>query len=492
MEQKTPSLVVCISHDGAKDRLGIGDGMGQQTSWLFWKWWFVAGVLVAGILIGTYYSLPKGSLSSSASANEEEDEHPVTPACVRVEVIHPQRGGMDRTTVQPGSVQAYESAQLYAEVSGYMKTQTVDIGDRVKKGQLLAEVDVPDLDVQETRSKAALDQARARVKVAKARVASAQAALEVAKAGVTKAEATAKSTAAMKKFREIQFHRMQELFALKSIDERLVDEKQEQWDAAVEAHNAAWAAIATAKAQVMAEEANIKQAEADVTDAEAAVEVAQAELAKAQVMLKFAKIVSPLDGVVTKRNFFPGDFVRGAKEGGPQVPVLTVERTDLMRVVVQIPDRDVPFADPGDPAMVEIDALPGKKFPAKVSRIASSEDPQTRLMRVEIDLRNPTGKIRRGMYGRVTIVLEPSADVYSVPPSCLVGKAEDGKGSVFVVREDHAHLVPVQIGADNGLRVAVRAGIDANDEVIVNPPSGLRDEMPVVVSASKSVTVAGH
>jgi RND family efflux transporter MFP subunit len=411
---------------------------------------------------------------------------------VRVEVIHPQKGGMDRTTVQPGSVQAYESAQLYAEVSGYLKSQTVDIGDRVKKGQVLAEVDVPDLEVQVRRHQAAVDQANAHVKVANARVASARADLEVANAAVVKAEATAKSAKAMRTFREIQLRRMQELFALKSIDERLVDEKHEQADAAIEAERAARAAILTAEAQVKAEKAKIEQAEADVFDAKAAVEVAQAELVKAQVMVRFATIVSPLDGVVTRRNFFPGDFVRGAKEGGSQVPLLTVERTDRMRVVVQIPDRDVPYADPGDPAAVEIDALPGRKFPAKVSRIASSEDPQTRLMRVEIDLPNPTGKIRRGMYGRVTILLEPSADVFSIPPSCLVGKTEDGKGHVFVVRDGQAHRAPVHIGPDNGLRVGILAGITADDDIILNPPHSLQDGASVLASSAKPSKRPGH
>jgi RND family efflux transporter MFP subunit len=411
---------------------------------------------------------------------------------VRVEIIHPQKGGMDRTTVQPGSVQAFESAQLYAEVSGYLKSQSVDIGDRVKKGQILAQVDVPDLEQQVRRHAAALEQARAHVKVANAHVASAKADLEVAKASVQKAEATEKSAKALRTFREIQLHRMEELLKLNSVDGRLVDEKREQADAAIEAERAARAAILTANAQVMAEDAKIQQAEADVADAQAAVDVAQAEVEKAQVMVKFATIVSPLDGVVTKRNFFPGDFVRGAKEGGSQVPVLTVERTDLMRVVVQIPDRDVPYADPGDPATVEIDALPGKKFQAKVSRIASSEDPQTRLMRVEIDLPNRNGKIRRGMYGRVTILLEPSADVYSVPPSCLVGKTEDGKGHVYVVRDGQACLVPVHIGPDNGLRVGILAGVSADDEIVANPSGSLQDGTPVIVSIPKPMKRANH
>jgi RND family efflux transporter MFP subunit len=193
------------------------------------------------------------------------------------------------------------------------------------------------------------------------------------------------------------------------------------------------------------------------------------------VLVQFATITSPYDGVITQRNFFRGDFVKAATEGGAPLPLLTVERTDLMRVVVQVPDRDVPFTDPGDPATVEVDALPGKKFQAKVSRIASSEDPQTRLMHTEIDLPNPTGKICKGMYGRVTILLDRTSDRLSVPASAIAGKTETGKANVYVVRNGKAVLVPVEIGTDNGLRVEIISGLNATDNVIVRASAELRE-----------------
>ena len=138
---------------------------------------------------------------------------------------------------------------------------------------------------------------------------------------------------------------------------------------------------------------------------EAGVAVAQANLEKSEVRLAFATIRAPFDGVVTQRNFFPGDFIRSANQGGNE-PLLTVQRVDKMRMIVAVPDRDVPFVDVGAAVEVEIDALPGKKWLAKVSRIAGFEDPRTRTMRVEIDLPNPTGQIRPGMNGKATIVLE--------------------------------------------------------------------------------------
>jgi RND family efflux transporter MFP subunit len=460
--------------------------VGQTQKPARWHWWLVLVPFLAVGIAGGGYLLKAGPGAGTAEAAGqpaepgEETAASEAPAGAPVEVVHPRVGDMDRTTTQPGTVQSYEFANLYAGVSGYLKTQTVDIGDRVKRGQVLATVDVPDLEKQVQKCLAASDQAKARVNQMKARVTSAQADLEAAKAAVTLADATARSKAAELRFRQKQLDRMKDLFALKSIDERLVDEKTEQRDAAQEAERSAVAAIATAKAQVAAAAAKIEQAEADVLEAQAEVKVAQADLEKAQVMVRFATIPAPFEGVITHRSFFPGDYVRAATESGSHLPLLTVERTDRMRVVVQVPDRDVPYADPGDPAYVELDALPGQTFRGTVSRIANSEDPSTRLMHVEIDLPNPTGKICQGMFGRVKIILQKS-DLLSVPSSCLTSRAEDGKATVFVLRDGHARRVPIRISEDNGVKVGIISGLKAGDEVVNHPSRDLLDNAAVVV-----------
>jgi multidrug efflux pump subunit AcrA (membrane-fusion protein) len=97
-------------------------------------------------------------------------------------------------------------------------------------------------------------------------------------------------------------------------------------------------------------------------------------------------------------------------------------------------------------------------------------------MHVEIDLPNPTGKIHNGMYGRVTILLDKAADKYSIPSSCLAAKSEAGdKGTVYVVRDGHAHAVAVNLGEDSGLRVAVLKGLGADDRVILHPGNALTE-----------------
>jgi multidrug resistance efflux pump len=302
--------------------------------------------------------------------------------------------GEARTTTQPGSVVPDKSADLYAKVSGYLKQlgedrhgKPIDIGSRVKAGDELAVIDMPELVKQVKRDRAALKRSEATVKQMRARIDTAEADFRAAKK--------------MHSFRTKVYNRMYQLAKVeKAMDYRVVDEREEQMHAAEETKNAA--------------EAKIAQAQADLEEALAEVDLAQANLEKAEVDLDYAKIISPYDGVITARNYWPGDFIRAHEEGGG-LPLLTVEKTDVMRVRVDIPDDDVPFVHSGNKAKVTIDNLPGRTFEGVVSRIANAEDPQTRTMRVEIDLENPRDELRNGMYGEVTIVLDDGKNLAESP-----------------------------------------------------------------------------
>jgi len=199
----------------------------KTKSAFHWKLWAGVFLLVilavgAGLLktpSSTVVKAEDGSSSFQDSA--QTDEEPPSP--IAVKVIRPRKGAMERITTQPGSVQAFESVDLFAKVSGFLKTQKVDIGDRVKKDEVLAVVDVPELEKQVERDKAAVEQARSKVSQMKARVTVAQADLEAAKAAVIQAEANAKSAAAWVRFRGLQHQRMKDLFASRSIEEKLVE-----------------------------------------------------------------------------------------------------------------------------------------------------------------------------------------------------------------------------------------------------------------------------
>jgi RND family efflux transporter MFP subunit len=210
--------------------------------------------------------------------------------------------------------------------------------------------------------------------------------------------------------------------------------------------------------------------------------VAEARLDTAKVNRDYARIVAPFDGVVTHRSFHPGAFIRAASEGG-QTPLLSVKRIDLMRVVVQVPDRDVVLTNAGDPAVVNVDALGGRAFLGTVARIAESEDPATRTMRVEIDLPNPEGLLREGMYGRASITLESDSPNLTVPATCVVDHSGSNQGTVYVVREGTVRRTKVALGADNGSFVEILSGLDPADAVVVRASAPLEDGSPVLAKA---------
>jgi multidrug resistance efflux pump len=400
----------------------------------------LVALAVAAVGVGGWFAIARGKSGAPPAAGSDKGR-PTLPV---VEVVHPKAGGIDRVCVQPGTLEPFESADLYAKVSGFLAEQAVerngrklpaDIGTRVKAGEVLARIAAPELEKQVEKDAAEVKRAEARLAQMTAGIATAEAELRSAGAAVALAAADARSKASYRAYREKQRERIRDLAARNAIDAKLADEQEDQYQAAAAAELAAGEAVNAARQKEAAARAKVEQARADQDYAKAEVAVATAQREKSAALLGYTVIRAPYTGVITRRSFHPGDFVRSADAGGDRVPVLSVERTDVMRVVVQVPDRDVPYVSAGDPAVVEIDALAGAVYrttddrKVEVSRAAEAEDPHTRVMRTEIDLPNPDGRLRRGMYGRVTLTLSAgAASAVRVPSAALVGKAGGGRG----------------------------------------------------------------
>jgi HlyD family secretion protein len=410
-----------------------------------------------------------------------------------VEVAMPHAGGVERVTTQAGSVHAFYHATLFAKVSGYLKFQNVDIGDHVTVGQLLAVIDDPEVDKAVDQNQAALDQALARVKVAEARVRSAQAAKEAAEAMVKVSEATVSAKVSNEDLERKQLTRIAGLVARNAIEAKLEDEQKDRFDVATSEVGVSRAGVLSARAEVISKEARIEEAQADLAEAKANVEVAQANLGKAKVIQEYTRITSPYDGVVTLRSFHPGNFIRSASEGGNE-PVLAVAATDKMRVVLPIPDEFVPMLNKGDQATVEIVAIRGHQFTGEVSRFSNIEDSESRNMRTEVDLPNPDGLLREGMFGRVTVVLQAaSPQSVTIPSSGLIGQTGTGAGGVYVVKDGKAHKVAVQVGNDNGVETEILKGLTPEDQVIVTYNGAIKDGTPVKAELRKTAAPStGH
>ena len=125
--------------------------------------------------------------------------------------------------------------------------------------------------------------------------------------------------------------------------------------------------------------------------------------------------------------------------------------------------------------------MPGEKFAGRISRVANAEDPKSRTMRVEIDLPNPSGRLRPGMYGRATLWLGTLRGAVQIPASCLAGPLREGKGAVYVVRDGQARLVPVEIAGDDGLHLEVTKGLSAADQVVCHYNGPIGEAVPVTI-----------
>jgi HlyD family secretion protein len=461
-------------------------------------WWTRIGltVLAAAIIGGGIFlwmrrsraaDLDKGRGAAGESAAAEQDETK-NKAALRVNVIRPHQGGMARTTTQPGTFHAFQYADLFAKASGYLRAQVVDIGDTVEKGQLLAEIYDPERqqEVEVTaaeveRSKAAVEQAKAMLTAAEAEVTAAEATVDVRKTEISQ-------TAAIRRFREKEYIRYLELARHQAVDQRVADEKQEDYEGAKAAEEKAHAAVKAAEADLARDRALVLTAKADVQHARAQQRVAEAKLGQATILAQYTRILSPYTGVVTQRNFHDGDFIREAIRAD-EAPILSVARTDLMRVVVYVPDRDTSLLNRGDEAVVRVDALAGEEFKGKVMRYSEIELPANRTMRTEIDLPNPTGRLRMGMYGAVSILLEPPTDFLTIPSKAL-HQLEAGAGVVFLAKDGRAHKTRIRIGRDNGVLVEVISGLTINDQVIIGYTGSIQDGEPVDAAAGEGIDKA--
>jgi HlyD family secretion protein len=447
------------------------------------KVWLYAIAVAAVLALGyRWFVAHEGSEPASAIVSQHSAS-PATPpddadsSLPGIDVVRPRVGGVVNSTTQPGSVEAYNYANLFAKVSGYLRAQSVDIGDRVKEGQVLAQIDAPEVVQAANQAKAELEQAQTQLKVNAAALDSAKADVAVAQALVVEKQAELKQAVAFFEFHQIQYSRMSDLFKQKAIDERLVDENRKERDSAEAARNLGEAAVHTAQADLGAKRALEQQADANVADARAKVQVASAVLEKARVYVSYTKVRSPYNGVVTKRDFHVGDFVRAAEEGG-QVPVLTVAETDLMRVVVKMPEDFVPLTRPGDLAVFKL-SFTDHIFQGKVARIANSLDRDDKTMRTEIDLPNSVNELRDGMFGYATIELSKSLKGLSVPSSSVVNNGLSKTPAVFVVREGRLHRIPVKVTIDTGTRAEVLSALRPDDLVVVRPTEDLTEGQAV-------------
>ncbi len=421
---------------------------------------FFAKFKVAAALLSALMLASVLMISSLAGPTQSEKDQPAPKATVLApgEADHPKSKGMDpvvtvatarrsrwvRTTNQVGNVIAAESVDAYAISSGYLTSLRVEIGSRVKKGDLLAEVDDPELAGAVEKARAEVSRAKVRVKKAEAAMQVSQAALEMEKAKVQAASAA-------------------------------------QGAPSVAAANAARYQVQIAQAAEVMARAQIEAAKADVEEAMSDLRIAQLGLHSEETIEGYARIKAPFDGIVTLRNYHVGDFIRSAKVGNAE-PIVTVVRADTMRVVVGVPDADVPYLDVGDPAKIQINARgDGGVFQGRISRTAYAVDIRDRTLRAEIDLPNADGRLRPGQLVIVAIDLETRENALRIPRAAMTAIQMDGTATCFRVVDGRAIQSPIKVGEQDSQEVEVLEGLKEGDIVITRLGGMVSDGQAVTI-----------
>lgn len=398
-------------------------GRSRRRSWL----------LGLGILL-----VLGAGLGLGAWRYEAQQRTVMTTAQQRADFVPALRVGMvkaaDSTSfvMLPATTSAFAQANIFARASGYIDKRNVDIGDRVKQGELLAEITAPELDHQIAQAEATLGQTEAALRQN-------QANMELA--GVTWAR-----------------------------DKPLVEKgwmTPQQGDIDSKTLQAQQAAVGVAQANVAAQ---------------------QAQLAVLRQQKDYQQVLAPFDGVITQRNIDVGSLVQADATSGTFM--FTIMQSDVIRTQVFVPQDQAFGVEPGVEAVVRVPEMPDRAFPGKVTRIADALEPGTRTLLTEIDVPNPDGALTPGVYCTVELHIPNKTPSVMVPADAIIFNADGLR--VAVVENGTVHFRNVTVTRDFGTSVAVNDGVKAGDSVILNPPVNLAEGVKVQVRVAQQAEKAGY
>jgi HlyD family secretion protein len=419
-------------------------------------------------------------LTGSMGCRKASIPEPETKKVAEVAVVRPEHASLHWTVQQPADIKAFEQTAIIAKISGYVQNWKVDIGDHVKKGQTLAVLWVPDMVAELDQRKAEVRQARKLSAVAEAHLASSAAQVEEARASVRRARAEAL-------YCKLQHDRTSQLAASAVVNPQVKDESWNRLEAAE-------AAVQEAEARVVRAQADSKESVAVRNKSGVDVDVAQAAAERMQTLVDYSTLTAPFDGVVTQRNINTGDFVKPPGSAG-EPPLYVVERRDLMRVFVEVPEADAIWVKTGTPARIRIPILRDREYCGGVKRMAYSLKSRSRTLLAEIDLPNPEDLLRPGMYAYAAIQVE-QANVLTLPDSAVATRGNVNEGYqdfCFRVRDGKVWRTPVKVGSRGEGRVQVlKKHIDgawqdfkSDDQFVQRELAALADGQEVTVAANQ-------
>jgi RND family efflux transporter MFP subunit len=332
---------------------------------------------------------------------------------VRVDEV---RASSDTIVVSlPATTLGFETANIYGRVSGYVAKRLVDIGSRVKAGDLLVEIAGPEIEDQ--------------IRQAEATLAQAQATSGQTTANLELARITAARSAAL----------------------------------APQGY--------TSRQQADTDRLNYQAQQQAAAVAQASIKAQQAQLTVLGQQKVYQRVVAPFDGVVTQRNIDVGSLVQADAASGTSL--FTMVHSDVIRVQLYVPQDNAYGLTSGVDAVVHVPELPGHDFPGKVTRIADALQPGTRTLLSEIDVPNPDGLLRPGIYCTVQLKIPRRSPSFVVPGAAIIFN-RDGL-QVAAVEDGKVHMKKITVVRDLGTEVEASEGVTNGERVVINPTVDLAE-----------------
>ena len=392
----------------------------------------VFALLLVGAFAAGYLPLQRREATVRAEADEREKSLP------RMTVMRVRHTSGSNELSLPGTIQAVTEAPILARADGYLKRRLVDIGDQVKQGQLLAEIDAPELDQQTRQAEAAVEQAEAALEQA-------QANLEQGKANRDLARTTS-----------------------------------ERWTALLKRGIVARQDADQYEAQFTAQQANVQALEKAVAAQRSNIAAAKANVARLQEVESYRLVKAPFDGVITVRNVDVGALVSTGS-----TLLYRIAQIEKLRTYVNLPQDSANSIHVGQPAVLTVSNFPGRMFHGTVTRTANALDPASRTMLVEVDVPNSYRSLFPGMYADVNLSGARSNPPLVLPATTIIFRT-DGAQVAVVQPDGTIHLQKITVGRDYGDRVEVLQGLSEGVDILTAPTESAREGARIVpVSTDK-------
>ncbi len=463
---------------GGRDKAG-GEKRGRAPRRLSWIVIAIGVALLALLAFGLLRHRHRQK-AVEASAREERQALPV------VNVTKVRRSPGSTTLLLPGNMTPLTEAYLYARANGYVSKRLADIGDRVKKNQLLAVIEAPDLDQQVEQARASLAQAEHQVSQAQQQVENARSQEELAR---------------------VTQERYKVLLEHGAVARQDADQVFTTYRSAVATTAAAQANVSAAQQNVQANRANLDRLIA---------------------LQSFEYVRAPFSGVITARNFDIGALVGGSggtqgasstPQGGTQIsgasgnagangtapssnaPVgagtpaaggagelFRIAQIDRLRILVNVPQDATPSIRAGEAAKVLVQNFAGKPFEGRLTRTANSIDLTTRTLLAEVDVANPRGLLLPGMYAQVELTSDRANPPLLIPGDSIITEAsglevavlgeiaeKPGEKQRYPPDARQIRLRSVQVGRDYGAQIEIVSGLEDGEVVAVNPSDVIQE-----------------